>query len=387
MRLDTFKELLTATGQRLLADAMLAYDDGPLPASARLSRTYAPDLVAAALTQVALRHRAVAKFGPAASAMYFTSDGLEQATATRVAEHRAARISAASPSGVLDCSCGIGGDLLALGRTGLTVAGVDSDPVRAAVAAANLLALGVAGAVQAADATSLDLTAFDVVYADPSRRNERGRVFDVADYSPSWDFITSLLERAACVKVAPGIPRHVAPERVETEWVSLHGEVKEAALWSSYLATVRRRATVIRAAGLVSMTDEDDPGDRSVRPVGRWLYEPDGAVTRAGLVTAVASLVAGGLIDEHIAYVTSDESTSTPFARRYEVVEALPFREKALRAALRARGVGTVTIKKRGVEVVPEDLRKRLALTGDEEATLVLTRAAGTGVALLVTPH
>jgi len=173
---------------------------------------------------------------------------------------------------------------------------------------------------------------------------------------------------------------------VEAEFVSDDGDVKEAALWSPALATVRRRATVIRATGLATLTDEDDPETADVRPVGRYLYEPDGAVIRAGLVTAVADGVGGGLVDEHIAYVTSEQAFTTPFASSYEVLEELPYKEKVLRAALRARGVGRLTIKKRGVDVVPEQLRKRLDLTGDEEATLVMTRVAGKGTALLVRP-
>jgi hypothetical protein len=103
-------------------------------------------------------------------------------------------------------------------------------------------------------------------------------------------------------------------------------------------------------------------------------------------VTAVAAGVDGGLVDEHIAYVTSDASFRTPFARGYRVLERLPYREKQLRAALQERGIGRLTIKKRGVQVVPEELRKRLALRGDDEATLVLTRVAGQGTALLVEP-
>ncbi|HEY1117611.1 MAG TPA: hypothetical protein VGE43_07890, partial [Acidimicrobiales bacterium] len=130
---------------------------------------------------------------------------------------------------------------------------------------------------------------------------------------------------------------------------------------------------------------EDDPG-AEVGPVGAFLYEPDGAVIRAGLVTAVAAGVGGRLVDEHIAYVASDASYRTPFARGYQVLEQLPYREKALRAALRERNVGRLTIKKRGVDVVPEQLRKRLDLSGDQEATIVLTRAAGHGIALLVRP-
>jgi hypothetical protein len=172
---------------------------------------------------------------------------------------------------------------------------------------------------------------------------------------------------------------------VEAEWVSDHGEVKEAALWSGRLCTTRRRATVIGQGGLATITADDDPG-AGVRPVGEYLYEPDGAVTRAGLVTAVAAGVDGGLLDEHIAYVVSDQAFHTPFARGYRVVEELPYREKQLKAALRERGVGALTIKKRGVSVSPDGLRQRLALRGDVTATLVLTRVAGHGTALLVEP-
>jgi hypothetical protein len=142
---------------------------------------------------------------------------------------------------------------------------------------------------------------------------------------------------------------------------------------------------VIGDGGLATLTEDDDPGAEVVA-VRRFLYEPDGAVIRAGLVTAVAAAAHGGLVDPHIAYVTSDVPTETPFARGYEVLEELPYREKPLRSALRERGVGTLTIKKRGVDVVPEQLRKRLALTGDSPATIVLTRAAGRGTALLVRP-
>ena len=144
-------------------------------------------------------------------------------------------------------------------------------------------------------------------------------------------------------------------------------------------------STVIGRGGLATLTDEDPVADE-VRPVGDYLYEPDGAVIRAGLVTAVAAGVGGGLVDPHIAYVTSDQAFRSPFARGYRVVEELPYREKQLKAALRERGVGRLTIKKRGVDVVPEDLRKRLSLSGDAEATLVMTRVAGSGTALLVQP-
>lgn len=391
--LEAFRWLLTDAGQGLLRRAEEVYVDhagDPVRTATALRRATVSTAVpaghvAAALTQANLRHRAAGKFGTDAARMYFTPDGLEQATRARVATHRAARLALSGPGSVLDLGCGIGGDLVALARAGLVVAGVDHDELRAEVARANLHALGLGGAVQAASAADVDLTGFGVVFADPARRNARGRVFDVDGWSPPWPFVVSLLRRPSCVKVAPGLPHHLLPDGVEAEWVSDDAEVKEAALWSPQLAAARRRATVIRGDGLVTLTDDDDPG-AAVRGVGRFLYEPDGAVIRAGLVTAVAAAVNGGLVDEHLAYVTSDEAFSTPLARSYEVLEELPYKEKALRAALRERGIGRLTVKKRGVDLVPDELRKRLALRGDGEATLVLTRVAGKGAALLVRP-
>jgi SAM-dependent methyltransferase len=385
--LEAFRWLLTDEGQALLGRAVEATTQATdeLAVQAGLRRTASPERVSAALTQAELRRRAVAKFGDLASRMYFTPEGLEQATRLSVSTHRAGRLQAAVAQSVIDLGCGIGGDLVAFARAGITAAGVDLDPVRVAVAGANLAALDLGGAVRVEDATRLDTTPFDIAFADPARRSGRGRTFHVEDWTPPWSFVEVLLRRDSCVKVAPGIPHALVPPGVEAEWVSDHGEVKEAALWSGRLASVARRATVIGDGGLATLTEEDDPG-ADVGDVGGFLYEPDGAVIRAGLVTAVAAGVGGRLIDRRIAYVASDEAFRTPFARSYRVVEEVPFREKQLRAALRARGIGTLTIKKRGVDVSPEQLRKRLSLHGEDEATLVLTRARGQGVALLVKP-
>jgi hypothetical protein len=380
--LDAFRWLLTDPGQRLLTRATHLYADhaGDPVRTATALRKVEPDAERAtvALSQVQLRHRAVAKFGTDATGMYFVAEALEQATRPRVAAHRAARLAAAEPSSVIDLGCGIGGDLIAFARAGLTAAG------------ANLAALDLAGAVSVADSTTLDLTGFGAVFADPARRSAAGRIFDVNGWTPSWEFVLGLLSRTAVVKVAPGIPHDLVPEGVEAEWVSESGDVKEAALWSPRLATARRRATVIGEGGLATITEEDDPYDgvpeRPVRGIGAYLYEPDGAVIRAGLVTAIASGVDGGLLDEHIAYVTSDLAFHSPFTKSYRVIEELPYREKQLKAALRERGIGTLAIKKRGVQIVPEQLRKRLDLSGDNQGTLVLTRVAGAGTAYLVEP-
>ena len=390
MDLDTLAALLSESGQALLDAADRAYDGhNALAVSASLRTTNRPEVVAAALTQVHLRRRAAAKFGERASLMFFTRDALEQATRQTVAAHRASRVTrlvgAAGAGGtVIDLGCGIGGDLIALRTAGADVAGIELDPLRAAIARANLAALGLGGSVTTGDATMARLDGFDVAYADPTRRRGERRIFDPTGFIPPWPFVETLLRRRSVVKTAPGIPHEMVPDGVEAEWVSDGSGVKETALWSPGLATARRRATLL--PGGASLSDADDPGRVGVLPPGGFLYEPAGAVIRAGLVGAVAVIVHGGLLDARIAYVTSGSAVPTPFASCYRVLDVLPYQEKRLRAALATRGVGPLTIKKRGVDIVPEVLRKRLALRGDALATIVLTRAAGRAIVLLVDP-
>ena len=184
----------------------------------------------------------------------------------------------------------------------------------------------------------------------------------------------------ACVKVAPGIPHDLVPDGVEAEWVSDHGEVKEAALWSGRLATTARAGHGDRRRRPGHAHRGGRPGRRRSVAARRFLYEPDGAVIRAGLVTAVAAGVRRRAARR--AHRLRDVGRRRSGRRSPGLprsLEELPYREKPLRAALRERDIGTLTIKKRGVDVVPEQLRKRLALHGDAEATLVLTRVGGDG--------
>jgi len=310
--------------------------------------------------------------------MYFTPDGLEQATRTTVGSHRAARIATTLPGAtVVDLGCGIGGDLISAARAGLRVTGVERDPETAAAARANLAVLGLPGEVLVGDAESTGLTPYDVVFADPARRADGRRVFDHNAYSPPWSFVIELLGRTACVKVAPGIPHDAVPAGVEAEWISDAGEVKEAALWSGALSTgTSRRATLLPSGVSVTDAPEVDAG-----PVGQYIYEPDGAVVRAGLVTAVAAAVDGWLLDPRIAYVTGPKLVPTPLASAYEVLEELPYKEKALRAWVRTHDIGTLEIKKRGVDLDPANLRKRLAPKGTAAATLIITRIGRDAVA------
>jgi hypothetical protein len=395
MDIAAFEELLTPAGQALLGEVGAAdVDESALLATAtRLRSRYPPELVAAALTQARLRLRGRAKFGADADRMYFTPAGLEQATRASVARHRARRFAAYLPDGgtVLDLGCGIGGDLIGRALAGCRGHGVDRDALTAAVARANLRAAGLEGVATAREgvATAQDPSAYAAVFADPGRRTSRGRVFDPEAYEPP---LTTVLELAgaapaACVKVAPGIPDDAIPPGAEAEWISDGGEVKEAALWLGALsgaASILRRATVLRD-GQRPATLVAEPGLAPPEVAGwrRYLYEPDGAVVRAHLVAEVAAMLDGALADPRIAYITSDVLRPTPFAHVYEIRDVLPFSVKRVRAALRERDVGTLTIKKRGFAADIDRLRRDLRPSGSRECVLVLTRVGDAPVALI----
>ena len=372
--------LRTPAGERLLAEvaARGTGDRELLGTVAALRCRHDPELVAAAVTQVRLRVRARAKFGADADRMFFTPDGVEQATRAEVAARHAARFAAAGAGRVLDLCCGIGGDLIAFARAGPAVTGVDRDPAAVAAARANLAALGLPGTVRLGAAAVEP--GWPAAWVDPARRSGGRRVFDPRAYSPPLSFVTELAAAVPLTgaKVAPGIPHEAVPAGAEAEWVSVGGEVKEAALWFGPLATVARRATVLPSGG----------GPPPVGPPGAWLYEPDGAVIRAGLVAEVAAALPGGrLLDPTIAYVAADAPAPTPFARGWRVTDVLPFSVRRLRALLRARGTGRVTVKKRGSAVEPEALRRQLRLPGTgPEAVVVLTRVAGAPTALVCEP-
>ncbi|MFG1889912.1 methyltransferase domain-containing protein [Micromonospora sp. NPDC049051] len=400
MDLDQFAALRTPVGSAALDAAARVAGGDPLTAAAALRSAGLPaGLAAAALTQAELRRRAVGKFGPTAAGMFLTRAGLEQATRGVVAARRAARLRAAGVRTLADLGCGLGADALAAARAGIRVYGVEADPVTAAMAAANAEAAGLAGlfTVECGDATAFDVGRVDGVFCDPARRKAGTgrRIFDPNAYSPAWDFVVGLAERVpyTVVKVAPGIDHALIPPGAEAEWVSVDGDLVEAALWCGRLAETPRRATLLRgregssvdAAGNRQLTGTGDV-EATVGPARRFLYDPDPAVVRAHLVAELADTLSATLADPSIAYLYADAPTPTPFARCLEVTDVLPFSLKRLRALLRERRVGRVEILKRGSALEPEKLRRDLRLAGGEAASLVLTRVAGAPTVLVCRP-
>lgn len=352
-----------------------------------IERKFPPEIVRAALEVAILRGKAGQKF-PFADRMFFTREALQQASGWEVATYRADRY--AGFDWILDLGCSIGGDTLALARMAPTI-GVDIDELRLVMAKSNVENLDLPNRVDFIRANLIDGLPFALsspaektaLFFDPARREGEKRIFSVANYRPPLYLIQDWIKDfpSLGVKISPGVDyREIQPYKAEVEFISVRGELKEAVLWFGSFCTAPRRATLL--PGRYTLTGEN-PESLPLSVPRSFIYEPDPAVLRAGLVALLGSRIGAYQLDPTIAYLTNDQWVKTPFARVWKIEDWFPFGLKRLRTYLRERRVGSVTIKKRGSPLVPETLIRELRLQGDEERVVFLTQLMGKPIVIV----
>jgi hypothetical protein len=412
--LDIILQLQTPAGRDAIVAATQLEPVEPdyLRHLAALRKRFDDRLARAALDIAILRRRARARFGETADDMFFTREALEQASHPAVSAWRARRYAGHAVAVDLACSCGV--DTLHLARHVETVVGIDRDELRVAMARLNARASGRRCSFVVADLEAglpLRLDDGTALFVDPGRRRNGRRVRSIRDYLPPLSLVEYWRDDfpALGAKIAPAVRmREIAGLDCEVEFISYKGELREAVLWFGPLrdvavagerdadgtapgdirnghgVPVARRATVL--PGPHTMTGNADDADVAIDQPKDHLIEPDPAVIRAGLVTTLAQLVGATKIDADIAFLTSERPARTPFARSWPIEAAIPFHLKKLRAYLRERNVGRVTVKKRGSPVEVDRFTRDLKLEGDEERLLALTHVAGKPTAIVCDP-
>ncbi len=350
-----------------------------------LRQNLSPAEASAVVEQVLLRRRGKQKFERAAE-MFFTRSALEQATHRLAAQHRARRFDGAGWAA--DLGCGIGGDALALAQAAGRVIGLDANALRLALARRNAWVYGLANRLDFTQADALrppiNLKRIDAFFADPARRAPNGkRTFDPQQYSPPLDALLEVYGRYPLgVKVAPGVD-YAAISVGEVEVVSLNGEVKETVLWFNALATpgVTRRATLLPEGA--SLTDAA-PDDCLAGELDAYLYEPDPAVIRAGLVKQAGAQLGLHLLDENIAYLSGSTALQLPFVKGWQIEARLPLKMKQINRYLKNQHISRVNVKQRGTGLKPEAVLSQLKPAKEGvERTLILLRMREEHLALM----
>jgi hypothetical protein len=359
-----------------ILDAVAASAGPELAVQARLRKLYPDELVRLAVTLHQLRQQGAEKF-TRAPRMWFDRVGLEQATSEAVARHKARRFPAASE--VWDLCCGIGSDALALASHS-QVAAVDLRPTACLQTVWNAEAYEVADRinVRRSDVTTMPLPS-GLVHLDPDRRGRNGpRAQRLEHYVPGLDFLHRLIAASAggAIKVGPASNFGGKFPGAEIELISLRGECKEATVWFGSLAGPQPfRATVL--PGGESLAGHPLSAEVPVTPLTAYLYDPDPAVVRAGLVDVCAERLGLTRLDAAEEYLTGETLMTSPFVTAFRVIAEFPNNERELRRYLRATPFGAYEIKCRHIPAAADVLRRRLPTAGHETATVFVARLAG----------
>lgn len=346
----------------------------------QLRREYPDRLVRGAFALCELRRKAGVKFSRAAE-MWFDRQGFEQATSEAVARHKAARFS----GDLIDLCSGIGGDAIALADH-CSVTAVDANPVSCLRAAWNAEVYGVSARVTAAceDATRVDLKSA-LVHIDPDRRaSAKGRAVRVEDYVPGLEFLQRLTHtaRGGAIKLSPAANFGGKFRDAEVELVSLHGECKEATIWFGELrGTPSWRATILPTGETIAGEPLDYAAELST-PL-QYVFDPDPAVVRAGMVDAVAVQLGLQRLDPAEEFLTGPQPIQSGFVQAFEVLAELSNNPAEIRRHFRSESFGQVEIKCRHIPIDADSVRRRLPLAGDQPAVLIFARVAGKSRALV----
>lgn len=377
--------LTTEAGLALLAEVAKVAE--PRPADLTRWRTHAPaEQVAAAVRMAACRRRGAAKFR-LADRMWLDAVGLEQATAEAVALHKARRFQGAT---VVDLCSGIGGDALAMAAESRVVA-VDLDPALPRRLRWNAEVHGVADRLLAvrARAETFSILGNALVHVDPDRRaGLKPRAQFVCDYIPEIGILKSLMSSnpGGALKLGPAsdFEAQFDGPGVEIELISLGGECKEATVWFGSLASARRRATCLPSGA--TWTDADGIAGPVVKAVSAWVFDPDPALVRAGLLDGFADAHGLARLADGIDLLTGPTLVDSPWLSAFEVRDVIPLDLKRLRRLVAELGLGPLEIKTRRLPSLrPDDLRRRLHPQGVHPATLLLH--GGPGPARAIVAH
>lgn len=223
----------------------------------------------------------------------------------------------------------------------------------------------------------------DCIFIDPARRNEHGgKTVAIADCEPDVATLEEeLLSKATrvMIKLSPMLDltlalkdmKHVAEAHV----VSVNNECKELLLITNKTENGRQPSVPIICVNLTTketqrfaFTREEEQTAACVytNRIGKYLYEPNASLLKAGAFRCLASRYALQKLHPNSHLYTSDLPVEGFPGRSFEVESTFPLNKKEIKEALADVRKANLTIRNFPAPVA--ELRKRLKLAegGDE---------------------
>ena len=279
---------------------------------------------------------------------------------------------------VADLTGGMGIDTLAFAKVAEQVDYVERDPQLCALMERNLRALGVTNVnVHCADSMEWLSTAerYDVLFIDPARRDSHGRkVAGFEDCTPNVLDHMELLRthsQRLMVKASPMIDIDMACSQLgvveEVHVVEYGGECKEVLFVCGEPEGEPRIY-----CGNHCFTRREEAAAEVVlcESVGRYLYEPDAALMKAGPYRSIGGWYGVALLGRNTHLYTSDNLIKGFPGRCFEVLQELKLDRKAVADVIPDGKAHVVT---RNYPVAAADLQRQLGLKEGGEAFVIAT--------------
>jgi hypothetical protein len=299
----------------------------------------------------------------------------EQATARDISEYKA--LLWPGNAKIADLCCGMGGDSFWL-PNGIAASGVDIAPERVLMFNENMERLGLPH--RAILQNALEAGGGDFFCIDPARRN---------GLNPSFENILELSKRfcGAMVKLPPAFPENEIPKKSDIIYLGNENDCRECLMLSGIFEKETVRAVAIcenETFEWQCKKNELQNISLETKKLGNFILEPYPVLVRSHLFLSEAKKYGFWQIDKTLAYVSCEglPQKHSGFSA-YKVIEQSSLSTNNVRTMLKKYGIGKITLKKRGVEVVPEAEIRRLAPKGEKEGILFYTRILGEKRAIL----
>jgi len=335
---------------------------------------------------VHFRTRGRDKF-PRASRMRFTRPTLAMASSKEVAEYRTWKIRKrlGEVKQALDVGAGIGGDTIAMALR-WPVVSVEIDPETIKMLKHNITVYNVEKNVQIVqgDITKLihqpefkeKLRDLDIIFFDPSRRSQDKRTVKTEEYTPPLTLVEELVKLCpnVCAKISPATDINRITYNCDIEVISNKGEVKEIDLWFGSLKQYKDKK-IIMATKLpekITLEKQDTPLPE-ITELGNYLYEPDPAYIKAGLINTLAQVYQLTALNPHIAYLTGNQLKQTPTLKTYKVLAETSTEPTQINKALTEQNIGKIDFKTRGIEIDLKNIHKQIKSAGKNKGLVIYT--------------
>ena len=287
---------------------------------------------------------------------------------------------------VLDMTCGLGIDTMALAKRFERVVSIERNEALAEVVRYNMSLLGITN-VEVVTASSEEYVStttehFDWIFVDPDRRSAEGKkMVCMEDCSPNvvelMPRLREISERVA-IKLSPMFDcaeafRLCSPAEVEV--VSISGECKEVNIYTNAERDMLRIAVIGDGEWMFSneaMVTE--PSTEAFTPAEyRYLLVPDVALQKARVAIAALKPFASIWSNNGYAFARELPDEELP-ARVFEIKSIEPYRPKELKRRWKGEGV---EFMKRDCALSIDAVRRATATRPGGERLVALTTIAG----------